>query len=315
MIRVNLILCLLFSSYAYGDLNTFKVTTRTAKAISKCAHYKVRGVCEWLVWKRLRPRISQTLYVDHYQPDLIVSVFPNYNKHPWKEMRVPQKLANKAGKAISRRILKNNLGYGQVQGVINNSNNIKFKEVSIIGNPIGSLPFPGVLKSQAKTLGLYYDSVSDCALWRSPKTEALLYAGQIALHTKEVGGGILYSWGPIYPRTGFLNQIDDAKTSAVLALRALNIATTSNPHISRNLVTNSCGKYCQGPGEIDNNSDTFFQMLYPIKDKSCGKLCSSMEPAWIEKARQSNGSYVWAVWRRYRGCNDGPGKRVACIKW
>ena len=304
--------------FAKDGINTTKIINQTLRAVPKCAKHQVRGGCLWLEWRKCKffiktPHISSTMYVSHYTPDLVISVYPDPKQNAWLDMNLVQKAELKVGELAAKKFLKFSLGRGQIEGSVNNSNNIRFKEVSVIGNPVGGLALPGVLPSQATAMVPYYNSVRDVALWRNPTIEMVAYMPYMLPKVKEVGGSS-FSWGPIFPRTGFVNQIDDAKNAAVIAMRGASIVTTNNIHLARNITKNSCGKYCKGPGEIDNNSDTFFQMIYPVAEKSCHKLCESSDPDWLKQARQINSGYMWVVWRYYEGCKDGPGERIACLK-
>lgn len=302
---------------AKDGINTVDVTSKTISSISKCSKYKLKGMCLWMemkkAWLVSYPVFHQTLYVEHYRPDLVVSVFPEFKKHPWREMRFIQKGENQAGNIVARSLFKGAIDGGQIQGGFHNSNNIRFKEVTVTGHPGASIPFPGVLPSQANSMVPYYNSIRDVSLWRNPGTEMLIYPHYMIPGIKEVGQGLIYSWGSLFPRTGFVNQNDDAKAAAILALRALNIATTDSIHLSYNINRNNCGQYCDKPGPIEHRADVKFQMLYPLKQSSCVQLCDSLQPEWLDKARQDNGSYVWVVWRKYKGCKDAPGRRVACF--
>ena len=67
--------------------------------------------------------------------------------------------------------------------------------------------------------------------WRLGLPE-MLYLQNLLPGRRVVGDGIQQQWGPVWPRTGFINQKDDAKAAAVVAQRAGNIVTqTRQPHI------------------------------------------------------------------------------------
>ncbi|MFN3237617.1 MAG: TraU family protein [Pseudomonadales bacterium] len=71
---------------------------------------------------------------------------------------------------------------------------------------------------------------------------------------------IQQQWGPVWPRTGFINQKDDAKTAAVVAQRAGNLVTqTCQPHIYNALDGNGYNRTWL-PGELVENDPAIWKV-------------------------------------------------------
>ena len=68
---------------APSSINSAQIITRTLQAGDNCFHYRVVGVCEWLICHHLVCHPATTLKLDHYLPDLVVSVFNNNADNPW----------------------------------------------------------------------------------------------------------------------------------------------------------------------------------------------------------------------------------------
>jgi len=294
------------------SLDTLDIIART-QSCRHCYHYRVKGVCVWGTIKNGMPRVTETLRVSHYLPDVVVSVFPE--KNPWTEA---EHAFQRPAKSVANKLGYGPLGSGHSESREAGIANIRFKEATVIGHPsnlvLANIPGMDLLPSQAKPWVPYYISISDTLLWRNAEPEMLAYPEKLIPGAKEVGEGLKWSWGPLYPRTGFVMHENDAKASGVIALRAAHLASTSHriPHISVNLTNNSCGKKCKGPGAIFNNDDALFQMIYPKKEKRAHKLVSDIDEEWAKELSDDE-AYVWVVWRKYEGCKDGKGKFLYSI--
>ena len=77
-------------------------------------------------------------------------------------------------------------------------------------------------------------------------------------------------------------------------------------HVYQNL-SNNCGSACSADGFHENDEHTQFQRIYPDPETSCeifGKTLSYGNGLY----KDTNGAYVWIVWRHYHGCVQGNGK-------
>ena len=285
----------------------------TLKAVPQCLHYRVFGLCYWLVCDGAICNIHSTLKVEHYLPDAVVSVYRQYQNNPWDYAnRAVDTAAYQAGvTAVGMK-----LGGGNESTRSQYDQDTHFKEVDIIGNPaisVFSVAKYGLIPaSLAKPFMPYYVSLADAYVWRSPLVEMTRYPANL-LPGVHIVGSLLNNWGSIYPRTGFILQPQDVKAAAVIAQRAADITTRSlQPHIYHPLPSGSCGSDCTVVEVKENNTDTQWQMIYPIVETECsvfGKNDLKQRHPWgSEAARASKGDYVWVLWRRYHGCIPADGK-------
>jgi len=71
----------------------------------------------------------------------------------------------------------------------------------------------------------YLLSTLDTLAWRYNLPE-MVYPEALILGMRKIGGRLSMNlWGSVYPRGGFLHQVDDHKAAAVIAQRAGNIVT------------------------------------------------------------------------------------------
>ena len=66
-------------------LTTVQLIQRTLQGVTQdsCLHYRVKGLCYWLVCDTVHCHVKTTLKVSHYLPDAVVSVYRNKNSNPW----------------------------------------------------------------------------------------------------------------------------------------------------------------------------------------------------------------------------------------
>lgn len=301
------------------NISTIEVTASTIKAIPSCLHYKIIGICFWLVCKGTDCHVETTPKVDHYLPDAVVSVFRRNDSNPWDYAnKLVDPVAYQTGKLQVRSTMKFDLGNGNQSESNSTEQNNHFKEVDIIGNPaivLFTSHSDTFLPSQAKPFMPYYLSLSDAYAWRSPLIEAVRYPAYLTPGVHIVGS-LTDNWGAVYPRVGFINQPADGKAAAVIAQRAADIATRGNqPHIYQPLNTDdSCGDHCQTWETVENNSNTKFQMIYPIEQNECVVFGEndllSPTPWGQDAAVKGDGNYAWIMWRHYKGCIPGNGKYI-----
>lgn len=301
---------LLFSEKIQASsLNSLSITKATLKAAinsnNKCLNYKITmHVCVWLSPFSGR---NLTPVLDHYLPDLVVTVFRNNDENPWFEVN---KTIDKISSFAQQRVIKN-VGSGNTSFLDEHEQHIIFKEADVIGNP-ALLVFKGhglplLLESTAQPMRPYYQSMLDSALWRGmmpgAAIEELYSVG--AGFTHRVGTN-LTDWGGVYPHEGSVVANNDAKGSMVIAQRASDLVTNtmSFGHVKKSL-SNSCGEHCDASIIKENNDDTLFQLIYPIEEDKC--VVFGEDESYREKMLNKEGAYVWVVWRHYKGCLDGDG--------
>lgn len=297
------------SLYADTAIHTSNIIQDTLKGSPNCLHYKVIGTCFWLRCGIKGCHVETTLKVQHYLPDLVVTVFTRANNNPWhfaKTVIDPE--AYQVGKLQIKKIDGMNLGFGDEHDNSMRDLNDRFHEVDIIGNP--ALPiFKKLLKflpSTARPFKPYYSSLLDAQNWRFLGVERYYPASQIPT-MDDIGTPILNDWGNLYPRTGFVNQPNAVKAAAVDALRAADIITLKvQPHLYFHL-SNHCGTHCHAAKIKINSNLTQFQMVYPNVENQCVIFGKNDLPSSI--AMKGQDRYVWILWRFYHGCLPDAGAK------
>jgi integrating conjugative element protein (TIGR03756 family) len=300
-------------------LSTLAIIQHTLAAMPRCSHYRVTGICFWLDCHYGICTTNTTLRVEHYLPDAVVSVYRETDSNPWEYAGIVDQLAYPVGNVQCEKMLGNSLGYGQLPANQKTDIDTHFKEVDVIGNPALLLlkRFSELfISSVARPFKPYYLSLADSYAWRSPMLEMALYP-QFVLPGVHTIGSALNSWGNVYPRTGFILQSNDAKAAAVIAQRAVDIATQANSlHVYQPLAID-CGQACHIAETKENDAHIKWQMIYPLTETTCtvfGENDTNTLLPWKSEATQAgDGNYTWVLWRHYRGCIQGRGKYLGSV--
>jgi integrating conjugative element protein (TIGR03756 family) len=331
---LTIVICMMccLNVYATSSVNVATLATAEAEAImsnpmGNFLNYKIKGVCTWLT--EVYPFIHVTLYVQHYLPDTVVSVYPKLGENPFTEANstIDPTLAS-MGQAEMNSIMGQKGGTGSFESSDNYSVN-KFYEVDVIGNPgafADSAIFALGLVPPATTPYVpYYSSQLDMYLWHNPALEIALHpSSYIPFMNNE--GSKLAPWGSLYPRYGMIVQNSDYKAAAMIALRAVHLATRSNQsHVYKSEPKN-CGKRCtviKDP-DINDNDSVEFQLVSPQIDTTFDKddfghndiNAQELLDTYKQKiATKGDNAFVWLAWRKYEGCVQHPGTLLAVIKY
>jgi integrating conjugative element protein (TIGR03756 family) len=320
-IQIIIIILILLLNYSniFADTNSTLITKSTLKAIPNCLHYKIKGVCYWAG----KTGINTTPYIEHYLPDVVISVFNKAGDNPWTEANLG---FDQAGKVAQNNIVSSltglDSGSGQHSFSDNHEQNVFFKETDLIGNPaLAVLPNNGyiLLPSTVTPFKPYFQSMLDSAMWKGlPQfppaviEEGYALAADIVHH---VGTGLI-NWGGIYPHEGKIATSNDAKAAAVIAQRGGDLITSSDmEHLSGHIflqLSNECGQHCKAYPIQENSDKTLFQMIYPITEDKCDYFGKTIDYG-NDLESKGQGSYVFVVWRYYQGCKDGDGKFIGKI--
>ncbi len=292
------------------SIHSATIIKSTFKALPNCIHYRFTPhVCLWInEWGK----VNTTPIVNHYLPDLVVSVFAKPQDNPWIEIN---KIIDTAGKPIQQDIVRGvtglKVGSGNHSLQDQHEQNVIFKEADVIGNPaLFLIPKHGLLPSTAKPWAPYFQSMTDSLLWRGLPPAALPEEGMAlgfnVMHHIGIG---LTNWGGVYPHEGKVLSDNDVKASAVIAARAADLVTSHYPlgHVYQKLST-SCGKHCDAAVIQENSNETYFQMVYPIEQTDCHVLGDNK--SYNATMLNNKGAYVWVVWRHYEGCANGDGHYI-----
>ena len=257
-----------------------------------CLDWKVVGACLWLHCKLGRCRVRATPRIRHYLPDLVFVAYDQTGESPWRETA-----------ALATAALPWQGGAFPSMDARDGSN-LRFKEVDAIGHPSPlarqALGASYLCPSQARPMFPYYLSALDLPAWRDGGAE-VLRPESVTPGLREVGDWPTNSWGPVFPRTGFVTQMEDAKAAAVAAQRACDIVT--QPGQTRVYVPFGAG----GGGHIDEKNARW-QMLSPVVQTRCAPFGDAAD--WSRGKTSADGSYAWNLWRQYECCMPGAGRLI-----
>lgn len=273
-------------------LNTTIIATSSISP--DCLAYRIVGICYWLRCTPFGCSVRTSPKIRHYVPDAVVSSYSNTGKNPWLELQVlsvPNPTAQAGGDGTSGIHQENNLS--------------KFKNADVIGHPAGAIfnQFVGAsgyaCPGAGKPLMPYFLSTLDTLAWRYTIPEAVFPEALIP-GLREVGSRTsLNLWGSVYPRGGFLHQVDDHKSAAVVAQRAGDIVTRiGQAHVYQPLLALPYPGYWPAGPLIESVSSTGkWQELTPTLSSSC-----TVFPNSHPKVQAQDGGYTWALWRPYTCC-------------
>lgn len=296
-LKASLLTACLFSS----PLSFANVTTPEVIASSlcpDCLDYQVIGACLWMTCTPFGCSTSTSIKVKHRLPDLVVMSYPQTGEAPWQDTAwmSPNNVFSENGGNSHRR---------SVQGLDNTS--LIFHNVDVIGHPGASTVygllsgFGFFIRSEAMPLMPHYLSSLDPLGWRYNLPDNL------TLTRLNPFGDKLGNFGDLYPRGGFAIQKHPFKSAALAAFRALHVVTRAGESRVYQPFTPSRSKGYWPPSPITTgNNETAFQMLYPHKqnDAYTWPQFDDTLTAGDPYASQisTDGQYVWAVWRMYKGC-------------
>ncbi|WP_412461706.1 TIGR03756 family integrating conjugative element protein [Pseudomonas sp. SC11] len=259
-----------------------------------CLEYKVVGICYWLLCTPGGCKVRTSAKVRHYIPDAVVSVYANTGENPWTEMSpmgAPNAVAQAGNDGTSNHNAENNIA--------------KFKEADVIGHP-GAAVFSRFASSfgyschgATTPFVPYMLSTLDTLAWRYGVPESV-YPEALIPGMREVGGLLSADmWGSVYPRSGFIHQVDDFKAGAVIAQRAGDVTTrVGQPHVylpMRSLA--EPGYWPAGELKEGDASTGKWQQLTPTMSPTCAVFPS---PGFNADAIDE--AYAWALWRPYSCC-------------
>jgi integrating conjugative element protein (TIGR03756 family) len=330
---IRILLCLFISSVSFAGVNIASMTMDEIQAIisnpfGNYYNFKIKGVCSWLTMQP--PFIHVTPYVQHYQPDLVVSVYPTIGQNPFDEANTVIDPALKSlGDAQIESMMGTSSGEGQ-SGLGKGDNTDKFYEVDVIGSPgaqvvqaaMGLFSLPPATTPYVP----YYSSQLDKYLWHDPALEISLHPSAY-IPFKDNEGSKFAPWGSLYPRYGLITQVSSYKSAAMIALRGIHIATRSNQSHVYNSAPKNCGQDCSviATPDINDNDSVKFQLIYPqtethfdpddIGHDDITDISQFFNTYKEDVATKGNNAFVWLAWRKYEGCVQHPGKLINVIKF
>ncbi|WP_430962104.1 TIGR03756 family integrating conjugative element protein [Pseudomonas putida] len=259
-----------------------------------CLEYKVVGICYWLLCTNFGCKVKTSTKVRHYIPDAVVSAYANTGENPWTEVSstgAPSASAQAGNDGTTNHNAENNI--------------TKFKEADVIGHP-GAAVFSRFVSSfgyschGATTPYVpYMLSTLDSLAWRYGVPESV-YPEALTPGMRDVGETQSADmWGSIYPRSGFIHQVEDFKAGAVIAQRAGDITTRSGqPHVYLPMLAQAEPGYWPAGELKEGDARTGkWQQLTPTMSPTCVVFPSP--PPNVDAVDEA---YAWALWRPYSCC-------------
>ncbi|WP_275381889.1 TIGR03756 family integrating conjugative element protein [Xenorhabdus bovienii] len=254
---VVITLAVAFTPFSQAAINTAQIV---ASSISpSCIQWRVSGICYWLFcsWHGCTVKIS--VKVTHFLPQAVVSTYHAPCGNPWSEMAQISPLSGGLETAVTGVLSHLSTGGGNhnVQIAGQRRTSLRFKYADAIGHPATTLiggQIPGYsCRSAATPLMPYFLSTLDTVAWRSGLPESL-YPEALVPGLRELGSQPAGNmWGNLYPRSGFVTQVDEDKAAAVVAQRVADIITrTGQPHVYQPLTGQRRGGYWPPPPVKEN---------------------------------------------------------------
>lgn len=315
-----------------GDtLTTEEIVARSQS--TDCLDWKISGICIWLRCSIFGCQVVTTPRISHYLPDFVVSSYAQTGQSPWPV--VEQSLFDPTTDLVS------SLSGGSITGTGTSrllQDELKFHEVDVIGSPVTRVP--GVKRFLCRRASQpffpYFLSLFDAKAWRSGSPDSSRREA-LTPGMREIGSWPDYTWGSIYPRSGFILQTHAGKSAAVASQRAIDVVLrdnighiasrmaehteqdvrrgnpkASNPHTCglsggqwQRLPRSNKGGQCvkqvwrQWLPIADEKSDRW-QMLLPHHSKRCETF--GRQPEWPYPEVAGNDRYIWNYWGRYKCC-------------
>ncbi|MBE3175412.1 TIGR03756 family integrating conjugative element protein [Enterobacter cloacae complex sp. P29RS] len=288
---------------ANAALNTAQIV---ASAVSpSCISWRVSGICYWLFCGLHGCTVRTSVKVTHFIPEAVVSTYNSQGGNTWREMSMVSQASGGLESSITGALSGVSAGGGnnELKTPGQRKTNLHFKYADAIGHPATSIiggSIPGYsCRSAAMPLVPYFLSTLDSLAWRTGMPESL-YPEALVPDQREIGSQAgANMWGNVYPRSGFVTQVDDDKAGAVVAQRVADIITRSGqPHVYQPLIGQRSEGYWP-PGSVQENTGTRnhkWQRLSPQLSQSCAVFPDGDHPP----AADANAAF--ALWQPYSCC-------------
>lgn len=284
-------------------LNTAQIV---ASAVSpSCISWRVSGICYWLFCGFHGCTVRTSVKVTHFIPEAVVSTYNSQGGNSWREMSMVSQASGGLESSITGALSGVSAGGGnnELKTPGQRKTNLHFKYADAIGHPATSIiggSIPGYsCRSAAMPFVPYFLSTLDSLAWRTGMPESL-YPEALVPGQREIGSQAgANMWGNVYPRSGFVTQVDDDKAGAVVAQRVADIITRSGqPHVYQPLIGQRSEGYWP-PGAVQENTGTRnhkWQRLSPQLSQSCAVFPDGDHPP----AADANAAF--ALWQPYSCC-------------
>jgi len=298
LIYIGLCLCTLAIEpakvLAAGGTTSAQIAASAASPA--CMEWKVVGICYWLKCNGLSCSVKTSTKIRHFIPEVVVSSYANTGANPWTEMA----LLSPANALFGAEGGGNALTPAPAR-----KNQLRFKNADAIGHPAVSLYRNGLPSNDGNTCetGItsympYFLSTLDGFNWRLGLIEGL-YPQSVIPGMREIGTLGVNNWGSVYPRQGFIVQSDDGKAAAVIAQRTADIVSRQGqPHVYQSIAQRPKDGWWPPEDVMEGDRNNHrWQALYPTLSPSCAVF-----PTSAQAMQNTDGAYVYALWRPYRCC-------------
>lgn len=300
-----------------AQISTQQVTQESLAAWQSCGGWQMIGFCLWVTYTIYGPVYQMEPKVQHFNPDVVISVFSMNGTNPWKEVQ-----------PYSKQALQDDYNFVRTDPGKGKPGNMIWKNVDAIGNPtdIGKVAGDSLL-CESSTTGFvpYFLSSLDSIFWRTGITE-VIYPQSSIPGLEDLGYGTPNDWGNVYPREAYIIGSDERKASPVIAYRAADIIYDQfAPHFYISARKPSRQGWW-GPGSLmltplgflTDSLNQRWQRLAPQPQTSCAvwpdetSVVASMSPATaatndyrVLGPETENRGYVYNLWRPYACCQRG----------
>lgn len=200
---------------ANAALNSVQIV---ASAVSQsCISWRVSGICYWLFCSWGGCTVRTSVKVSHFIPEAVVSAYNTLGGNPWREMSMVSQAAGGLESSITSALggVAAGGGNNELKTPGQRKTNLHFKYADAIGHPATSLIGGSIVgyscRSAATPFVPYFLSTLDSLAWRTGMPESL-YPEALVPGQREVGSQVAANmWGNVYPRSGFVTQVDDDK--------------------------------------------------------------------------------------------------------
>ncbi len=320
---IGFLLALSSSQVSASGISSLELLESSVDAdFDSCIEFEVKGACEWIKCSLFGCSFDTTTIVQHYTPDVVVSVYDVIGNSPYSE-------TDFLTRPISS--LMGSESAGGEHGFGNKPSHVVARHVDIYGSyasigltsVLSNLPLGLSCQPGSFPLEPYFVSSFNPFVWYTGFIDSLMNMDQL-LSNREVNeradgdqGSLISfapSWGNIFPRTGMVVSQDHYRASAVFAARAMDILLNGNNygHYKVSLEGRKDDYYM--PSEKFEEWSSYegrFQMVYPKYEDTCHILGDkSIKTAGLDgwgDRRSSNGDYAWQYWRRYKCCKKPGG--------
>ena len=302
-------LLLILIAVIHGPANAESVNALQSMVDWSCIQFEVVGPC----FKSIPPYVGIKIW--YWQPVLMTETVKRPGDVVINEM---SSVVGPVVRNAVQALMSTSVTLSSGSSCNADNTNIQMNEVHVYGFPFEQI-FNGMVSMQCPEQtevndGVIYLSELDSAEWRlglmesmNPKSAASAALGPICSAVGAAGNALnstpiatsgvptndlcMGSWGPTYPRTGFITHHSDPVGSAAASFRAVSIAGNSlqTPHIiTRPLLW-----------QADPQSDKI-QPLWPNPG-----MCFNVGQnpiSWESGKTSINGKYVWVYWKKKECC-------------